>query len=59
MKKKLGVIIIFLLFSSDISLRAINASGILKKVEEFINGEQTRTVEQIMVRGDNIIYISP
>ena len=32
---------------------------VLKKVEEFINGKQTRTVEQIMVRGDNIIYISP
>lgn len=32
---------------------------VLKKVEEIINGEKTRDIERVLVRGDNIIYISP
>ncbi len=32
---------------------------VLKKVEEIINGQKTRDIERVMVRGDNIIYISP
>ena len=32
---------------------------VLKKVEEIIDGEKTRDIERVLVRGDNIIYISP
>ena len=32
---------------------------ILRNAEEIINGEKKRDVEKIIVRGDNIIYISP
>ena len=32
---------------------------ILRNAEEIINGEKKRDVEKVIVRGDNIIYISP
>ncbi|KAA0002310.1 MAG: small nuclear ribonucleoprotein [Thermoplasmata archaeon] len=32
---------------------------ILRNAEEIIDGEKKREVEKVIVRGDNIIYISP
>ncbi len=32
---------------------------VLKNAEEFYNGESVRKVSLIIVRGDNVIYISP
>ena len=32
---------------------------VLKNVEELQDGEVTRKIESTIVRGDNIIYISP
>jgi len=32
---------------------------ILKDAEEFLEGEKKRDIEKVIVRGDNIIYISP
>ncbi len=32
---------------------------ILRNAEEIIEGEKKRDVEKVIVRGDNIIYISP
>lgn len=32
---------------------------ILRNAEEIVNGEKKRDVEKVIVRGDNIIYISP
>jgi len=32
---------------------------VLKNAEEMINGEQTQKHNRLIVRGDNIIYISP
>lgn len=32
---------------------------VLKNAEEFVDGEAKRTVSAVLVRGDNIIYISP
>ncbi|KAA0005976.1 MAG: small nuclear ribonucleoprotein [Thermoplasmata archaeon] len=32
---------------------------ILKNAEEYVNGEKKREIEKVIVRGDNIIYISP
>ncbi|KAA0002878.1 MAG: small nuclear ribonucleoprotein [Thermoplasmata archaeon] len=32
---------------------------ILKDAEEFLEGEKKRSMEKVIVRGDNIIYISP
>jgi len=32
---------------------------ILKNAEEYIEGEKKREIEKVIVRGDNIIYISP
>ena len=32
---------------------------VLKNAEEVINGSVTRKLEQTIVRGDNVIYISP
>lgn len=32
---------------------------VLKKAEEFINGEKRRELKSVIVRGDNIIYMSP
>jgi small nuclear ribonucleoprotein len=32
---------------------------ILKDAEEFLEGEKKRSIEKVIVRGDNIIYISP
>ncbi len=32
---------------------------ILRNAEEIVNGEKKREVEKVIVRGDNIIYISP
>jgi small nuclear ribonucleoprotein (snRNP)-like protein len=28
-------------------------------VKEFVNGEQTREMDKALVRGDNVIYVSP
>ena len=32
---------------------------VLKNAEEFYNGEPVRKISLIIVRGDNVIYISP
>ena len=32
---------------------------VMSDVKEFIGGEQTRTMAKAMVRGDNVIYVSP
>lgn len=32
---------------------------VLKNVEEFHNGESVRKISVAIVRGDNVIYISP
>jgi len=32
---------------------------VLKNAEEFHNGESVRKISLIIVRGDNVIYISP
>ncbi|MFO7991890.1 MAG: LSM domain-containing protein [Thermoplasmata archaeon] len=32
---------------------------VMKDVKEFIDGEQTRTMEKALVRGDNVVYVSP
>ncbi|MFO8110301.1 MAG: LSM domain-containing protein [Thermoplasmata archaeon] len=32
---------------------------VMNDVKEFIEGEQTRTMEKALVRGDNVIYVSP
>lgn len=32
---------------------------VLKNVEEIVNGQIVRKHEKVIVRGDNIIYISP
>ncbi|MDR2699034.1 MAG: small nuclear ribonucleoprotein [Candidatus Methanoplasma sp.] len=32
---------------------------VLKNAEEFHNGESVRKVSLVIVRGDNVIYISP
>ncbi len=32
---------------------------VMKDVKEFIEGEQTRTMEKALVRGDNVVYVSP
>jgi len=32
---------------------------VMSDVKEFIDGEQTRTMNKALVRGDNVIYVSP
>jgi small nuclear ribonucleoprotein len=32
---------------------------VLRNAEEFIEGKHTRKLEEVLVRGDNVIYISP
>ena len=32
---------------------------VLKKAEEYVAGEKVRDMEMVIVRGDNVIYISP
>ena len=32
---------------------------VLKNAEEYIGGELTRKLDKVIVRGDNVIYISP
>ncbi len=32
---------------------------VMSDVKEFIDGEQTRTMSKALVRGDNVIYVSP
>lgn len=32
---------------------------VMEDVKEFINGEQTKEMEKALVRGDNVIYVSP
>jgi len=32
---------------------------VLKNAEEFYNGELVRKISLVIVRGDNVIYISP
>lgn len=32
---------------------------ILRNAEEYVNGEKKRDLKKVIVRGDNIIYISP
>ncbi|MCD6513177.1 MAG: small nuclear ribonucleoprotein [Thermoplasmata archaeon] len=32
---------------------------ILRNAEEYMNGEKKRDLKKVIVRGDNIIYISP
>ena len=32
---------------------------VLKNAEEFYNGESVRKISLVIVRGDNVIYISP
>jgi len=32
---------------------------VLKNAEEFLNGESVKKVSLVIVRGDNVIYISP
>ncbi len=32
---------------------------VLKKAEEFVAREKVRDMETVIVRGDNVIYISP
>jgi len=32
---------------------------VLKNAEEFVNGESVKKVSLVIVRGDNVIYISP
>ena len=32
---------------------------VLKKAEEFVAKEKVRDMETVIVRGDNVIYISP
>ena len=32
---------------------------VLKNAEEFVNGESVRKLSTAIVRGDNVIYISP
>ncbi len=32
---------------------------VMKDVKEFINGEETRTMRKALVRGDNVVYVSP
>ena len=32
---------------------------VLKNAEEFYNGESVKKVSLVIVRGDNVIYISP
>jgi small nuclear ribonucleoprotein len=32
---------------------------VLKKAEEFVNQDKIRDMEIVIVRGDNVIYISP
>ena len=32
---------------------------VLKNAEEFQNGESVRKISLVIVRGDNVIYISP
>lgn len=32
---------------------------VMKDVKEFIDGEQTRTIKKALVRGDNVVYVSP
>ncbi len=32
---------------------------VMSDVKEFVEGEQTRTLQSALVRGDNVVYISP
>jgi small nuclear ribonucleoprotein len=32
---------------------------VLKNVDEIVNGESTKKRDTVIVRGDNIIYVSP
>ena len=32
---------------------------VLKKAEEFVSQEKVRDMDMVIVRGDNVIYISP
>ena len=32
---------------------------VMTDVKEFVNGEQTREMDKALVRGDNVIYVSP
>jgi len=32
---------------------------VLKGAEEYLGGELTRKIDTVIVRGDNVIYISP
>ncbi len=32
---------------------------VMKDVKEYINGEETRTMRKALVRGDNVVYVSP
>ena len=32
---------------------------VMTDVKEFVDGEQTREMKKALVRGDNVIYVSP
>ncbi len=32
---------------------------VMEDVKEFINGEKNKEMEKALVRGDNVIYVSP
>lgn len=32
---------------------------VMKDVKEFIDGAETRTMKKALVRGDNVVYVSP
>ena len=32
---------------------------VLEDVKEFINGEKIREMDKALVRGDNVVYVSP
>lgn len=32
---------------------------VMEDVKEFINGEKTREMNEALVRGDNVVYVSP
>lgn len=32
---------------------------VMSDVKEFIDGEETRTMKKALVRGDNVVYVSP
>lgn len=32
---------------------------VLNNAQELIDGENTRTIDSLVVRGDNVVYVSP